>query len=42
MIMDLATRALRGYLAWKARREYEAQLARERRHLLHDLREAFE
>lgn len=39
MIMDLATRAIRGYLAWKARREYEAQLARERRHLLHDLQE---
>ena len=32
-------RAIRSWLAWRARREYDRQLKRERRHLLHDMQE---
>ena len=39
MIKDLAARAIAAWLSWKWRKEYEASLARERRHLLHDMQE---
>lgn len=39
-LMDLATRAIRGFLYWKYRREYERELARERRQMMHEPQEA--
>lgn len=38
-ITEIYTRAIRGYLAWKARKQYDRELVIERRHMLHDMQE---